>query len=405
MLNNSTLMETNFTPSRKKYNLTDFLLGFCRIFIGLLFIFSGLIKANDPTGFGYKLQEYFLVFHTDFLYDYSVWIAIFICGFEIILGAFLLLGFFKNKVAWGLLLLSIFFLFLTFYSAFFEVVSSCGCFGDAIPLTPWQSFSKDVVLLLFVILIFTYRSRINPLVTTNAARRLLTSLVVIIAFGTGIYTLYFLPFIDFLPYKEGNNIPELMVMPEGKEGDVYQQVYEIKHKQTGEVKKVTDKEYMDGIWEDDNWEVIGEPTSKLIKKGYEIPIPDLFISDMEGNDITQEIITNPYYNFIVVSTSVEKLSLADMIALDRINTTIRDLATDYNLRATLLTASSNEAALGLQDEMDLVLEILHADAVPLKSMVRSNPGVLLLRNGTIIKKWSKITFPTKKEIEDTYLSK
>lgn len=399
-------METNFTPTRKKNTSTvEIALGFSRIFVGILFLFSGFIKANDPTGFGYKLEEYFLVFHMDFLHDYSIWLAVLICGIEIILGVFLLLGFYKNKVAWGLLLLTVFFLFLTFYSAFFEVVSSCGCFGDAIPLTPWQSFIKDVILLVFVLVIFKYRARIKPVLTNQTTKGLVSTFAVLLSFGIGVYTIYFLPFIDFLPYKEGNNIPELRVLPEDEEGDVYEYVYEIKHKETLEVKKVTDKEYMDGIWEDDNWEVTGEPTSKLIKKGYQIPIPDLLISDADGADVTQEIITNPYYNFVVVSTYVDKLSLADIIALDRINTTIRDLATDYNLRALLLTSSSPGVARGLQDEMDLVLETFYADAVPLKSMVRSNPGVLLLQNGTVIKKWSKITFPAKEELEEDYLAK
>src|SRR5690606_17993512 len=399
-------METNFTPTRKKNASTIVIaLGFSWIFVGILFIFSGFIQANDPTGFGYKLEDYFLVFHIDFLNEYSIWLAVLICGIEIILGVFLLLGFHKNKVAWGLLLLTVFFLFLTFYSAFFEVVSSCGCFGDAIPLTPWQSFIKDVILLAFVLVIFKYRARIRPILSNQTTRSLVSTLVILLSFGLGVYTIYFLPFIDFLPYKEGNNIPALMVLPEGEEGDVYEYIYDIKHKQTGELKKVTDKEYMDGIWEDDNWEGVGEPTSKLIEKRYQIPIPDLLISDAEGNDATQEIITNPYYNCVVVSTYVHKLSLPDIIELDRTNTTIRDLATDYNLRALLLTSSSSGVARGLQDEMDLVLETFYADNVPLKSMVRSNPGVLLLQNGTVIKKWSKVTFPSKEELEENYLAK
>ncbi|WDF69799.1 DoxX family membrane protein [Sphingobacterium oryzagri] len=399
-------METNFNPTQKKNtNLTDIIVGFSRLFVGILFIFSGFIKANDPTGFGYKLQEYFHVFHLDFLNDYAAWIAVLICGFEIILGAFLLLGIYRKNVAWGLLLLIIFFTFLTFYSAFFEVVTSCGCFGDAIPLTPWQSFIKDLILLAFILIIFKHRLRIKPLIKKGAGRSTIATLVVLISFGIGIYTMYFLPFIDFLPYKEGNNIPELMVLPEGKQGDEYEYVYEIKHKGTGETKKVTDKEYMAGIWEDDNWEVVGEPSSRLIKKGYQIPIPDLLISDVDGNDVTQEIITNPYYNFVVVSTYVDKLSTTDIIALDRINTIVRDLSTDYNLRAVLLTASSAQVANSLNEEMDLVLETFYADAVPLKSMVRSNPGVLLLQNGVVVKKWSKITFPSKEELAEEYLAK
>lgn len=399
-------METDFNPTRnKKTSTIDIILGISRLFVGALFIFSGFIKANDPIGFGYKLEEYFQVFHLSFLNDYSAWIAVFICGFEILLGAFLLFGFARQKVAWGLLLLIIFFTFLTFYSAFFEVVTSCGCFGDAIPLTPWQSFGKDIILLAFILVIFIYRHRITPIIPNGGFKNFISAITIILSFGIGIYTLMFLPFIDFLPYKEGNNIPQLMVLPEGEESDVYEYIYTIKNKATGESKKVTDKEYMDGIWEDDNWEVQGEPSSRLIKKGYEIPIPDLLISDAEGNDITQEIITNPYYNFIVVSTYADKLNTADMIALDRVNTTIRDLATDYNLRATLLTASSSQIANRLDDEMDLVLETFYADAIPLKSMVRSNPGILLMRNGVVEKKWSKLTFPSKEELEKDFFSK
>lgn len=135
-----------------------------RAIVGLLFIFSGLIKANDPLGFGYKLQEYFEVFHISFLNDYAVLLAILLCTLEIVLGALLLLGFWSSKVAWGLLIIIIFFTFLTFYSAFFEVVTSCGCFGDAIPLTPWQSFSKDVILLILILQLFLRRTKILPVI-------------------------------------------------------------------------------------------------------------------------------------------------------------------------------------------------------------------------------------------------
>jgi len=205
-----------------KSQKTNYLLCFARIFTGLLFIFSGFIKANDPTGFGYKLEEYFHVFHTDFLNDYATAIAIVVCALEIILGIWLLLGFYKKLVAWGLLLLIIFFTFLTFYSAFFEVVTSCGCFGDAIPLTPWQSFGKDLVLLALILIIFVYRNQITPLIKDPTNRGLVATFTAVLSFGIGIYTFMYLPFIDFLPYKIGNNIPSLMVLPEGKEGDVYE---------------------------------------------------------------------------------------------------------------------------------------------------------------------------------------
>ena len=357
-------------------------------------------------GFGYKLQEYFHVFHMNFLNDYSTWIAVIICALEVILGALLLVGIAGRKVAWGLLLLILFFTFLTFYSAFFEVVTSCGCFGDAIPLTPWQSFIKDLILLGFIIVIFIKRDKIRPVTKNSTLSNLLTFFIIVASVAFGLYTTYYLPVIDFLPYKEGNNLPELMKIPEGAPQDEYEHTYHLKNKATGESKTITDKEYMDQkIWEDERWDIVGEPLTKLIKKGYQLPIPDLIISDAEGMDVTQEIISNPYYNFIVVSTDVTKLDPIDYLALDRINHTLREISNEENIRVVLLTSSSSDDANYLNSQLDLVLEIFYADAVPLKSMVRSNPGVLLMRNGTVIKKWSKVTFPDKDKLIANYLKK
>ena len=385
-----------------KSQKTNYLLCFARIFTGLLFIFSGFIKANDPTGFGYKLEEYFHVFHTDFLNDYATAIAIVVCALEIILGIWLLLGFYKKLVAWGLLLLIIFFTFLTFYSAFFEVVTSCGCFGDAIPLTPWQSFGKDLVLLALILIIFVYRNQITPLIKDPTNRGLVATFTAVLSFGVGIYTFMYLPFIDFLPYKIGNNIPSLMVLPEGKEGDVYEQIYSMKNVKTGETKTITDKIYMsEKVWEDTNWEIVGEPQSKLVKKGYQIPITDLLITDAEGNDHTQEIINNPYYNLIIVA---KDLSKANVEALNKINKIATKLTEDYNLRIVLLTASSSEDSDYLSDKLHLISEIFYADLIPLKSMIRANPGVLLLKSGTVIDKWHYNAIPDAKDIEDRYLS-
>lgn len=395
---------SHYSPKENKSNKFDILLWFSRAFVGLLFIFSGLIKANDPMGFGYKLQEYFHVFKLNFLNDYATYIAIFICALEIIFGILLLLGLAVRLVTWGLLLLIVFFSFLTFYSAFFEVVTSCGCFGDAIPLTPWQSFIKDLILLVFILIIFIKRKNIKPLFNSAGVNNLLVIASFIFSFGVGIYTMTYLPFIDFLPYKEGNNLPKLMEVPEGAAQDEYQHIYSLKNKSTGESKKMDDKEYMSSkIWEDENWEIVGEPESKLIKKGYQLAIPDLFISDIEGNDLTKEIISNPYYNFVVKIVDVTKLSAADFVALDKINNTLKEISEDQNIRTILLTSSSAQDVDYLNDQLDLVLETFYADAVPLKSTVRSNPGIMLMQNGIVIKKWSKDNFPNKEELIKNYL--
>lgn len=382
---------------------THYLLAFARLITGLLFIFSGLIKANDPTGFGYKLEEYFHVFGTHFLNDYAVTIAIAVCGLEILLGALLLLGFWKRTVAWGLLLLILFFTFLTFYSAFFEVVTSCGCFGDAIPLTPWQSFGKDLVLLALILVIFFNRDAIRPVISGKGAQTVLTVVLIIVSVGIGIYTVNYLPFIDFLPYKKGNNLPALMTLPEGEEGDQYDIIYTLRHKTTGEDKQVSDKVYLaDELWKDENWEIIGDPESKLVKKGYEVPIPDLLISDANGGDVTQQLIENPYYNMVVVAWNLDKTNLD---ALSRINELVTEVTEAYNIRTVLLTASGTQQAEQISSDLGLLTEIFYADAVPLKSMVRANPGVLLLRNGTVIDKWHYRTLPDFNTLDNLYFEK
>lgn len=374
-----------------------------RFLVGFLFIFSGLIKANDPVGFGYKLEEYFEVFHITFLNDYATGIAIVLCTLEIVLGGLLLLGFWARKVTLGLLLLIVFFTFLTFYSAFFKVVTSCGCFGDAIPLTPWQSFNKDLVLLVLIVVLFVNRQRIQP-VTTNPSVPLPALLILtVLAAGFGIYTYNFLPGVDFLPYRTGNHLPALMRVPPGAPQDVYEITYTLKHKGSGEQKQMTDKEYLKTeIWKDANWEIIGEPENRLVSAGYQAPIRDLKITDSQGTDYTSEIIENPYYNLVIVAWN---LAESDRKAMGDLNALAMNAAENYNIRTVILTATSPEAAESLSGSQKLAPELFYADAVPLKSMVRSNPGLLLLRDGRVIKKWHFHSVPSYDELDKAYFSK
>lgn len=373
---------------------------FSRAIVGLLFIFSGLIKANDPLGFGYKLQEYFEVFHISFLNDYAPAIAILLCTLEIVLGALLLLGFWAKEVAWGLLILIIFFTFLTFYSAFFEVVTSCGCFGDAIPLTPWQSFSKDLILLVLITVIFRQREHLAPLIKNKPTQDLISGFVVLLSLGFGLYTYNFQPIVDFLPYKIGNNIPALMVVPPGAPLDVYEITYNLKNKKTGEDKTMTDKEYLKtGIWKDTNWEIVGEPVNKLMKKGYDVKIKDLKITDSQGTDYNKELLENPYYNLIVVAYDLSK---ANKNGIGDLNALAINAAENYNIRTVLLTSNSAQSAEEFSDQNKLVMEIFYADGIPLKSMVRANPGLLLLKNGTVINKWHFHNLPSYEELAAEY---
>src|SRR5688572_26969882 len=207
---------------------------FCWIFVGVLFIFSGLIKINDPAGTAIKLEEYFEVFSEDFgsfflsLKPLSLVLAVILNVLEIVLGVALLMRWHLKTVLNFLLALIIFFTFLTFYSAYFNKVTDCGCFGDAIKLTPWESFSKDIVLVLFILHLFWYRKGYQPVLRSREGHAVVI-VTTLLCFYLGIYAIRHLPFIDFRAYKIGNNIPEQMQPPEQPKFE-----YVFKKKDTGE---------------------------------------------------------------------------------------------------------------------------------------------------------------------------
>jgi uncharacterized membrane protein YphA (DoxX/SURF4 family) len=378
------------------------LVWFCRIAVGLLFIFSGLIKANDPLGFSYKLEEYFEVFHLTSLNGLALSLAIILCALEMILGFALLIGTRAVQVVWGLLLLIIFFAFLTFYSAFFKVVQTCGCFGDAIPLTPWQSFSKDMVLLLLVLVLFVNRTSIKSLFSKKTGDQLLIGATVVFV-GFGLYTYNFLPIVDFLPYKIGANILEEMKTPPGSKPDEFEVTYHLKNKKTSETKVMSDKEYLKtAIWKDANWEIVGSPESRLVKKGFEPKIRDLNIQDAQGNNYNEELLSNPFYSLVIVAYNLEGTNTN---ALGRINALAANLIQNFNTRVILLTSNAPANAEVFAKQHKLVGELFYADGVPLKTMVRSNPGIILLKNGTVINKWHYHNMPKYETLVKNYLSK
>jgi uncharacterized membrane protein YphA (DoxX/SURF4 family) len=380
-----------------------YILLFSRIFVGALFIFSGLIKLNDPLGFSYKLEEYFEVFHVVFLNPISVYLSIFLCALEVVLGVFLLTGISSKKVSWGLLLLIIFFTFLTFYSAAFNVVKTCGCFGDAIPLTPWQSFSKDLILLVFIVYIFFNKAHIKPVAAEKSGRTAIISLTIGLTILFGIYTYAYLPIIDFLPYKIGANIPDAMRIPEGAPQNEYEIIYTLKNKKTGEQQEMSDKKYLETkIYENPDWELINSSEPKLVKEGYQPKISDLNIYDSQGVSYTKELIENPYYNLVAVGWKLDK---ANKKAAGDINALAINAAENFNIRTVWLTANSATDAEKFIKENKLVMEFFYADAVPLKSMVRANPGLILLKNGTIINKWPASALPSYDDLVAQYLSK
>jgi hypothetical protein len=329
-------------------------------------------------------------------------LAIILCALEMILGFALLIGTRAVQVVWGLLLLIIFFAFLTFYSAFFKVVQTCGCFGDAIPLTPWQSFSKDMVLLLLVLVLFVNRTSIKSLFSKKTGDQLLIGATIVFV-GFGLYTYNFLPIVDFLPYKVGANILEEMKTPPGSKPDEFEVTYHLKNKKTSETKVMSDKEYLKtAIWKDANWEIVGSPESRLVKKGFEPKIRDLNIQDAQGNNYNEELLSNPFYSLVIVAYNLEGTNTN---ALNRINALAANLIQNFNTRVILLTSNAPANAEVFAKQHKLVGELFYADGVPLKTMVRSNPGIILLKNGTVINKWHYHNMPKYEDLVKNYLSK
>ncbi|MBT8180002.1 MAG: DoxX family protein, partial [Eudoraea sp.] len=244
------------------------LVGISRVIVGILFIISGFIKLNDPVGFSFKLEEYFSqgVLDLPFLMPYALAISIFVVIFEVVLGVFLLMGYNKRFTLWSLLLMILFFTFLTFYSAYFNKVTDCGCFGDAIKLTPWESFTKDVILLGFILILYFGRRHIKPLFSSGVRKIVaLASVVLCIIYGN--YVLNHLPVIDFRAYKIGANIEAGMEVPEDAPKAVFE--YAWKFDVNGEEKVLV----TNGDYPDVAGEFVGVET-KEIQKGYEPPIHD-----------------------------------------------------------------------------------------------------------------------------------
>lgn len=363
-----------------------------RLIVGILFIISGLIKANDPLGFSYKLDEYFVVFNIGWLGVASLYIAMAICIAEVVLGLATLLGVKMKTTSWLLLLLIVFFTFLTFYSAYYNKVTDCGCFGDAIKLTPWQSFYKDIILLFFIFIIFIRRHVIKPLFNEKFA--------LIILFLSFVGSLYFtiwcyrhLPIVDFRPYAIGKNIPESMKLPEGAPKDSVIMIF--KYRKGGKLFEFKVDELPEDL---DSYEFV-DRIDKVIREGVNPLIHDFSIADQDGNDYTEDFLINPDYNFILIAYDLEKTN-KEVSA--KINVLV-DSCHKVNINFIGLTASSPEETDLYRHAVQAMYDFYYCDATTLKTIIRSNPGLVLLKGGTVIDMWHYNDFPNFEEIRRKYL--
>jgi len=351
-----------------------YLVWISRIIVGVLFIISGLIKLNDPMGFSFKLEEYFSpgVLDLPFLTPLALGISIFVVIVEVILGVLLLIGFKPKFTVWSLLLMIVFFTFLTFYSAYFNKVTDCGCFGDAIKLTPWESFTKDVILLVFILILFFGRKYITPLFNTKT-NWIVGGVALLACILFANHVLAHLPSVDFRPYKIGANIQEGMSVPEGAPQPIYE--YAWRFKVDGEEQiYVTEGDYpaVDG-------EFVDVETTQ-IQAGYEPPIHD-FTIEQEGQDYAAELLEEDKL-VMVIAYDMAKSNLEAFEEVAEVTAK----AKQKGYKVIGMSASSSDMANKIIDTYGLDFEFYFTDETTLKTIVRSNPAILVLSKGTIQQK-------------------
>jgi uncharacterized membrane protein YphA (DoxX/SURF4 family) len=365
----------------------------CRLLVGLLFIFSGLIKANDPLGFSYKLDEYFEIFHMAFLNPFTVYMAMFICIFEIVLGVMVLLGSYMRAATWLLLLMIIFFTFLTGYSAISGKVTECGCFGDAIKLKPWESFWKDIVLTALILVLFFCRDRIKPLFD----KRVNDALLGIATLATTAFTVYcymYLPVKDFRPYRVGNDIRAQMTVPPDAPKDSVITTLVYKDKTSGQEQPYTMENlpWQDSVWMN-NHEFVRQQL-KVVREGAKPAITDFRVWDVNQKDITLKVLDSPGYKIWVVAYDLTKTNTK---AFEKIVRLAND-AEKNNISVYGLTASPYEVNDPFRHEVNAAFPFYYSDNTVLKTIVRSNPGIVLLDGSKVIGMWHHNATPDIEEV-------
>jgi uncharacterized membrane protein YphA (DoxX/SURF4 family) len=355
-----------------------------RFIVGLLFIFSGLIKANDPLGLSYKMQEFFEVWGSyaslhslmHFLNDYALAFSVITITLEVIVGVALLLGWAPRLFSWLLLLLIIFFTFLTGYAVLSGKIRTCGCFGDCIPLTAMQSFIKDIILFVLILIIFFGTKYIKPLFR-GGMNFILLCVAVLLVVGFQWYVLVRLPVFDCLPFKKGNNLLELRKMPADAVPDKmdFRFVYE----KNGEKKEFGQDKLPDSTWTFVKREDI------VIEKGKnnEPPIKDFFLNTIEGTDSTEAILNNPgeYYFFFIKDVAKDTSKWMENFRQ------LYNFAKQNN-RPLIIVASQASAAQEFFNVMNnFNVTVVGCDATALKTAARTDPALYLMKGPVVQKKW------------------
>jgi len=372
-------------------------LNIVRIVVGILFIFSGLVKANDPLGLSYKMKEFFEIWNSglehssfflkdilinlfQFLHDHSLSLSVFVIGFEIIAGVALLLGWRMKVFSWLLLLLILFFTFLTGYAFFSGKFTNCGCFGDCLLISPKTSFLKDIVLTFLIIFLFAYRKNIRPYFPAKT-NFIVMSAVTVLGFGLQWYVLNYLPLVDCLPFKKENSIPEKRKMP--ADGIPDSTVITFVYEKDGKRIEFTADKFPDDF-KVPPYKFIAR-YDKIVRKGKnnEPPIKGFFLRTQSGVDSTDIVLSQPYCLLLFCENFSRPIKDWQKDFED-----LRKIATQKNIPVYIVTASANEAMIALRKTPFSGVQIFECDFTAIRTAARTNPCLYLLRQGTVVDKWS-----------------
>lgn len=356
-----------------------FLITAARIIVGVLFIFSGLVKANDPLGLSYKMQEFFELWHMDFLNSFTLVFSIIMIAFEIIAGVAILVGWRMKLFSWLLLLLIIFFTFLTGYAVITGTPKECGCFGNCIPLTAKQSFYKDLILLALILFLFAVRNQIKSNLSA-LSNIIILFFSAVLSLSLMWYVLQYLPVVDCLPYQKGKSILTEMKIPKGAIPDstVITFVYE---KNGQKVEFSADKfpeDFNDSVYQ------YKDRYDKVVRKGNAEPaIKDFILTDAAGNQVTDSVLKSPGYKFMLfVRPGFDSGEWRSYINV------IHELGVQQKISPIIITSITGKA------NYPKGFTIYSCDATAIKTAARSNPTLYLVRGDEIINKWGRADFPS-----------
>ena len=370
-----------------------------RILVGIVFIFSGFVKGIDPMGSAIKFSEYFETFHLTWLGPISLVLSIMLSTAEFLIGVSLLMGLRMRVTAWAALLFMSFFTLVTLFIAIKNPVTDCGCFGDALVITNWQTFYKNIVLIGFAIFIFYSRNKYIPYANP------LQEWVVVFFFasvgaGISVYCYRHLPIMDFRPYSIGTNIPSKMIIPPDapKAEDEMVLYYE----KNGVVKEfpminnqVTMPDTADHAW------VFKESKRRVIKEAYKPPIHDFSINTEQSEDITNTVLADTSYSFLFLSYNADKVTQAlwkEIEAYDH-------FAEAQGHKFYMITSSTKSATERIKSRYHLNFNFYFMDETTLKTIIRADPGLVLLKHGTVLGMWHYNDFPETGYFKGDILSK